>query len=164
MRSLRNVNNKNKKGGKKGGKKQRTLRKMNCSPMVKGKTALTDSCFTPETMVLLKTSYNKYHPDNKITSTNSDQIWHELKGRLSQCDKEDCWLSQIQDPALRKKIDLYSFAPDQPKEWAKKPSEWLSNYDIMEVLQQYEQTYGSISIDVNSSNTEGNHDQTGNKK
>jgi len=146
MRSLRNINNKKDKGAKKGGKKQKTLRKMNCSPMVKGKTALTDSCFTPETMVLLKTSYNKYHPHNKITSTNADQIWHDLKGRLSQCDKEDCWLSQIQDPVLRKKIDLYSFAPDQPKEWVKKPSEWLSNYDIMEVLQQYEQTYPHFHV------------------
>ena len=51
-----------------GGRK--TFKKMNCSPMFKGKTALKDSCFPPETLVLLKTSYNKYHPNNKITETN----------------------------------------------------------------------------------------------
>jgi len=119
---------------------------MNCNPSVKGKTAVTDSCFPSETLVLLKSSYNKYHPQNKIHTTELPQIWEELKQRLSHCTKEDCWLNQIDDPNVRKRIDGLSFAPDMPKEWKKNPSEWLSNYDIMDVLKQYEQTYPNFHV------------------
>ena len=119
---------------------------MNCSPMVKGKNAVPESCFPPETLVLLKSSYNKYHPEHKIEATNLDKIWLELKDRLSHCHKEDCWLNQIDDPNVRNRIDHFSFAPDQPKTWKKKPTEWLSNFDIMEVLSQYEKTYPEFHV------------------
>ena len=139
-------NNQKRKQTKKGVKKQKTLRKMNCSPMVKGKTAVQGSCFPPETLVLLKSSYNKYHPENKIHATDLTQIWHELKSKLSQCHSEDCWLGQIGDPNVRKRIDGLTFAPDQPADWKKKPDEWLSNFDIMDVLRQYEQTYHNFHV------------------
>lgn len=129
-----------------GSNKKRTFRNMKCSPMVKGKNAVAGSCFPPETLVLLKSSYNKYHPDHKIEATENVHIWQELKKRLSQCSKEDCWLNQIDDPAVRKKVDGITFAPDQPAEWKKKPSEWLSNFDIMDVLRQYEQTYRKFHV------------------
>jgi len=148
-------NNYKRKQTRKGGKKQKTFRKtpakgtfrtMNCSPMVKGKAVVQGSCFPPETLVLLKTSYNKFHPENKIHATDLTQIWHELKGRLQQCHSEDCWLNQIDDPNVRKKIDGLTFAPDQPAEWKKNPDEWLSNFDIMDVLRQYEQTYHHFHV------------------
>jgi hypothetical protein len=142
--SKRNTNYR--KSIKKRGKKQRTFRKMNCNPAIKGKTAVTDSCFPPETLVLLKSSYNKYHPQNKIQTSTLPQIWGELKQRLSHCSKEDCWLNQIDDKNVRDRIDGLSFAPDMPKEWKKNPSEWLSNYDIMDVLKQYEHTYPSFHV------------------
>jgi hypothetical protein len=137
-----NSNKKNKKHNK----TQKTFQKMNCSPIVKGKTVIKDSCFPPETLVLIKSSYNKYHPESKIDATDLTQIWNELKTKLTQCSKEDCWLNQIDDPNIRKKIDGLIFAPDQPKNWKKKPSEWLSNYDIMDVLKQYEQTYPNFHV------------------
>ena len=136
---------KNGKNGKKS-KKQKTFRKMNCNPVVKGKAVVSGSCFPPETLVLLKSSYNKYHPNNKIHATNLDQIWAELKDRLGHCTKEDCWLSQIDDKNVRDRIDGLSFAPDMPKEWKKNPSEWLSNYDILDVLKQYEQSYPHFHV------------------
>jgi hypothetical protein len=140
--SIRNI----KKHGKKGNKKQKTFRKMNCNHRVKGKAAVHGSCFPKETLVLLKTSYNKYHPHKKIHSTKLDEIWNELKNNLSQCTKEDCWLSQIDDPTVRKRIDGLTFAPDQPKEWNKNSDEWLSNYDIMDVLRQYEESYPHFHV------------------
>lgn len=145
-------NNQKRKQTRKGGKKQRTFRKkksfhrMNCSPIIKGKVAVHGSCFPPETLVLLKTSYNKYHPENKIHATDLNQIWNELKSRLQHCNSEDCWLSQIDDPDVRKKIDGIIFAPDQPADWKKKPDEWLSNFDILDVLRQYEQTYRNFHV------------------
>jgi hypothetical protein len=142
--------------------KKRTFRKMNCSPLVKGKTAVSDSCFPPETLVLIKSSYNKYHPNEKILSTTLPEIWNELKEKITTCNKEDCWLNQIEDASLRKKLKYKSFAPEKPKEWKKNPTEWLSNYDILEVLRQYEESYpnfhviGPTPIDFDSRPKENN--------
>lgn len=100
---------------------------------------LHDTCYTPAILERIKTEYNKSHKGSDlIRAKEPTQIWKELDQRLSHCDKEDCWLNQIQDQELRKKIDRYIFAPDQPFEWRKNPTEWLSNYDILNVLEQYE--------------------------
>ena len=69
--------------------------KMNCAPTVKGKTAGPDTCYTPDTLVKIKNSYNKSHPNNQILATNPQQISQELRQKLQTCEKEDCWLEQI---------------------------------------------------------------------
>jgi len=129
-KSNRKTNKKRIKGGK-------TIKKMNCSPIVENNTPVKGSCFTADALKLLKDSYNKYHEKNPIKSENSVSIWKDLKDRLKTCDKEDCWLEEIEDKNLRKKLDEFIFAPDHPEEWKKKPNEWLSNFDIMDVLKQY---------------------------
>jgi hypothetical protein len=138
--SKRNTkNNKNKKlrkGGNNG-----TLKQMNCSPAVKDKAPIKGSCFTADALQILKTSYNKHNKENPIINTHPRDIWKELKGRLSTCNKEDCWLSEIDDPKIRIKLDKYMFAPDQPVEWKKNSHEWLSNFDISDVLKQYQDKY-----------------------
>jgi hypothetical protein len=123
---------------KKGGT---TFKQMNCSPLVKKKTPVKGSCFTAEALQILKKSYNKHHSDNAISSSNPVNIWKELKEKLKTCSKEDCWLSEIEDDSIRKKIDQQMFAPDHPEEWKKNPDEWLSNFDIMDVLKQYMEKY-----------------------
>jgi hypothetical protein len=50
-------------------------------------------------------------------------------------------LNEIDDPTLRHQIDNYIFAPDSPPEWDTNPNEWLTNYDILDVLNQYEIAY-----------------------
>ncbi len=119
-------------------------RKMNCSPAVKGKTALENTCFTVSALNTIKDEYNKDHPGNKITTTDPATVWQELNQRLTKCSTEDCWLESIDNKSLRAKIDNYIFAPDAPKEWSKNPNEWLSNYDIKGVLEQYKQTYSDF--------------------
>jgi hypothetical protein len=126
----RKTNKKRIKGGK-------TIKKMNCSPIVENNTPVKGSCFTSDALQLLKDSYNKYHEKDPIKSEDSVNIWKDLKERLKTCDKEDCWLGEIKDKNLRKKLDEFIFAPDHPEEWKKKPNEWLSNFDIMDVLKQY---------------------------
>jgi hypothetical protein len=147
----RNTNNRKtriyrKKNNKTKGGSTRKFKPMNCSPMVKNKTPIKDSCITPDVLQLLKTSYNKFHKESPILTSNPVEIWKELKQRLKKCNKEDCWLKEIDDENVRKKIDEYIFAPDQPKEWKKKPNEWLSNYDIMDVLKQYEITHTDFHV------------------
>ena len=57
MKKSNNSNRKTMKRKIKGGK---TIKKMNCSPMVDNKTPVKGSCFTPDVLQLLKKSYNKY--------------------------------------------------------------------------------------------------------
>jgi len=111
---------------------------MKCSPAGLGKR-IRKSCYTPAILELIRKSYNRDHaPAEQIHTTDPTEIWKQLNAKLVHCSKEDCWLNQIKDPVMRKKIDRYIFAPDQPYEWKSNPTEWLSNYDIMNVLEQYE--------------------------
>lgn len=114
---------------------------LNCSPAVQNKK-VQNSCYTPHILMQIRNAYNLAHADSeKIHETDPVQIWQILNKRLVHCKKEDCWLKQITDDQLRKRIDRYIFAPDQPYEWSNNPNEWLSNYDILNVLEQYEDTY-----------------------
>jgi len=122
-------------------KTMRKTKKMNCSPMVAGKTPVHDSCLTVNILQKIKEEYNKDHLDNPILSTEPTELWQELHVRLNSCEKEECWLNQIKNKTLRQQIKEEIFAPKQPPEWKKNPNEWLSNYDILDVIHQYEKTY-----------------------
>lgn len=122
-------------------KHTRKFKRMNCNPRTSGKTSVADSCLTDDVLLQLKTSFNESHPDKRILSTEPLRIWSDLKKRLKTCDKEDCWLDTITDPLVRRKLDNQSFAPDQPSSWNADPDEWLSNFDIADVLKQYEETF-----------------------
>jgi hypothetical protein len=89
----------------------------------------------------IRSAYNDGHPNNRIAESDPTEIWKQLKTRLTGCAKEDCWLKEIKDKNLRKQLDRFVFAPDKPPNWKKNKNEWLSNYDILAVLEQYEQAY-----------------------
>jgi len=135
-----------------GSKKRQTKKtyhnalKTNCSPIVDGKTVTDDTCFTSDILTQIKSDYNHVNKTNPITFTDTKDILKELRKRLSQCSKEECWLSQIKDTALKKKIESYVFAPKHPAEWNYNPNEWLSNHDIFNVLVQYENRYSSFEF------------------
>ena len=116
-------------------------RRMVCSPSVR-KISVKNSCYTPKILFMIRDAYNQDHsPEKQIDETDPTKLWQILNSRFVQCKKEDCWLNELKDANLKKRIDRYIFAPDQPYEWKKNPNEWLSNFDIMNVLEQYEQTY-----------------------
>jgi len=122
-------------------KKKRTLKRMSCHPIVKGKTPVEGSCFTEDTLQKIRRAFNKSHHEDPIPVLGGRNLWTEINMRMSKCSKEDCWLNTIEDEGIRKQIDMMSFAPDQPKEWRKNPRDWLSNFDILAVLEQYEKTF-----------------------
>lgn len=136
LRKIGTNKNNNKKNNK-----TRKLKKMNCSPIVKNKTITKKSCYTPEVLIQIKNAYNISHETDKIITENPREIWNELNQKLTNCNKEDCWLEEIKDSKIKNDIDKYIFAPDYPKEWDKNPNEWLSNYDILHVLKQYQKKY-----------------------
>lgn len=120
------------------------IKPMNCSPAVDGKTPVKKSCLTPDVLVRIKNEYNKDHPNDMILSKDPREIWTILNERLTKekgCKKEKCWLNEIDNSTLRKQIEEYIFAPEQPSEWKTNPDEWLSNYDIFNVIRQYQDTY-----------------------
>ena len=120
--------------------------KMNCNPLVKGKTVSKETCYTVDIIMKIKNEYNKQHSNaEQILINDPTEIWNILKSRL-KCGKEDCWLNQIKDSKLKKIIDEYLFAPDAPPEWEKNPNEWLTNYDILDILDQYQDTYPNFEF------------------
>ena len=134
---------------------------MVCSPAIFRSTVhgkkLEGSCYTDKVILRIRDEYNREKdPAAKIRETDPTAVWRRLKELLTGCEKEDCWLSEIKDPVLRKQLDRFIFAPDKPPEWKKNPTEWLSNYDILGVLEQYEAAYpefefiGPTSIDFDS--------------
>ena len=139
---FRKNKNKNNKTHRK--KSNKTIKKMNCSPIVK-KTPVKHSCLPEDILLTIKREYNNNHPENPIKTNHFTEIWNELKNRLD-CKKEDCWLKEIRDTKLRKEIDEMIFAPDQPPEWKNNPDEWLSNFDIIDVLKQYQKTYKNFTF------------------
>lgn len=136
----------NKRGiTKHGGKKTRRKRKqkpfvkLNCSPENKDKEY---TCYSDSDLKKLKDTWNARHPDRPIKSTNSKEIWIQLKEYYATiCNKESCWIRQMTKNTKMEKELLDAFAPESPKEWKKNPNEWLSSIDILEVMNQYEKKY-----------------------
>jgi len=120
---------------------------INCSPIVKGKNIAKDSCYTADALMKIKDAYNKNNgPQDQILETDPTKVYNILRSRLTRCKKEDCWLEEIKDSKVRQQLDQILFAPDQPREWKDNPTEWLSNYDIEKVLQQYEIAYPEFKL------------------
>lgn len=118
-----------------------------CSPFAKKNSVNSKTCYTLGSLLEIRDKYNKIQPPNlRIKTSNPKKLWKTLKTRFSkkqQCKEkgENCWLKIISDPNLSKKIDQEIFAPKTPPEWTQNPKEWLSNWDISNVLRQYEKIY-----------------------
>lgn len=143
---------KNNSGGFRSGSKTKKLRnnklvntkpfvKLNCSPETKNdKNDFT--CYSDDDLFKLRNLWNARHPDAKIETNDSKEIWQILKRNYSSmCNKESCWIKQIAKGTKMEKELLDSFAPESPEEWKKNPTEWLSSVDIIKVMRQYEDNY-----------------------
>jgi hypothetical protein len=116
--------------------KKKTIKQLNCSPLVKNKKVVSTSCMTQEVLLKIRDEYNKDH-ETKIIATKPVLIWHELKMKLNYQD-ERTWINEIDDVKLRSQIKKQLFAPEHPPEWLKNKNEWLTNFDIDMVMEQYE--------------------------
>ena len=127
--------------------KKNNFKKHICSPKKK-KYTLKYSCFTPRLMRKLRRIWNKKNPNNKIKSekNNYKGIWKELKNKMKDvCHNEACLLKS---EFIKNDIPEYHwnklFAPKKPKSWKNKPNEWLSNFDIRDVIKQWEKKYNDF--------------------
>lgn len=126
-------------------RKNKTLKKVNCSA---NKKYNTDTCYSNRSIDKLKKYWNVRHPDERINSNDPKIIWNELKDNLlNVCDKESCWLRQkFIANNLDKELKTYTFAPKSPNTWKKNINEWLSSVDIENVMKQYENNYKNFSF------------------
>jgi len=123
----------------------RKSKKINCSPIVKGHTTDKFTCYTNNILIEIKTAFNN-QPENKndfsrqINTNDPIEVLNQLRLKMANaCDKEKCWLKLL-NRQQQTVINETVFAPEKPPEWKKNPNEWLSNFDILKVLKQYEKS------------------------
>ena len=128
--------------------KTQKFKALNCSPENKNQNNPKHfTCFSDDDLHKLRSMWNARHPDLKIDSNNSKEIWQILKNNYaSVCNKESCWIKQIAKGTKMEKELMDSFAPVSPEEWKKNPTEWLSSVDITQVMRQYEKAYSCFDF------------------
>jgi hypothetical protein len=142
----------------KGGTKRKSI---NCHPAIEGKSIDSKSCLTPIVIEKIKKIYNKKHPQHPLLVEEPDTIYQELSKRFSEsCKEEKCWIRKIiQEDA--EEVEKHLYRPTSPADWKQNPVEWLSNFDIEGVMNQYEEAYpefeflGPVPIDFDSRAKEG---------
>ena len=126
-------------------KTKKNFVKMKCSPS--SKKTLNNrlkqfTCYNRNRLLELRDKWN-LQSSNKIHSSNEFDIWKLLKKYMgNSCNNERCWLNQpFISKYVKDKTHDNIFSPIMPSSWLKNPNEWLSNYDIEKVMNQYEIAY-----------------------
>lgn len=114
-----------------------SFKKLSCHPR---KTKKSYTCYNDVVLMELRELWNKKHPENPILHNDTKKIWKALHKNMKECDQEVCWMEKLQKDNSNL-IKKEYFAPVPPKEWKTNDREWLSNEDIDEVLEQYQQAY-----------------------
>jgi hypothetical protein len=128
-------------------KDTKKFKKLSCNPIVKN-TINKNTCYNKENIFKLKELWNLRHPDMLISTNDPTEIWKFLKNTFKNvCNNEQCWLKQ---EFSKNKIDSgtrsYIFAPRAPSSWNININEWLSNIDIMNVMQNYEKIHKNFKF------------------
>ena len=103
------------------------------------KKAKASSCYEKEDLQLLRNQWNRKYPTRKILTRNPDRIRQALRKGMTKCEDELCWMKLVKHAPTRKRLARKNFAAFHPKNWKDNEKEWLSNYDISKVLQQYKE-------------------------
>lgn len=118
-----------------------------CSPKKEGEI-LKFTCYTKASLYRLKNIWNARHGDVKIKTNDPKSIWDFLSSHMADtCERESCWLKKNWiNQKLPKSVIDNTFAPEQPNSWKRKPTEWLTSIDILDVMKQYERTYKNFEF------------------
>lgn len=145
-----------------------SLSTIQCSPAIslvlgRGKRSAS-SCLLPPDVHHIKSRWNAWVKTKSKHKSKSDslrgdqlrtiddedveQIRESLFDRNKDvCSDEQCWLDQpfMQTEGGGADVKLSAlesrFAPRAPKSWITKPNEWVTNFDIKKVMDQYENAY-----------------------
>ena len=130
-----------------------------CHPSTMGIPKVApESCLTSEKLQKVKNAYNSKHPNHHVLGTTDSEIYQEIANRFADsCKEEKCWIRKLLGDNDIKPI----YRPTSPADWKKNPVEWLSNFDIEAVMNQYEETYpefeflGPVPIDFDKRSKKG---------
>ena len=104
------------------------------------------TCYDNDTLHKLRDGWNVRHPDVRIETNDTKEIWIALKRHMNgMCRNEACWMKKIMnaDPAV---VAEDTFAPEAPKSWIHNPDEWLTSEDIENVMRQYEDKFPAFEF------------------
>ena len=147
------------RGGASGESRRPIVAGKYCAPGREGNNGRRSyTCFDKSELLELARTWNRSATggDQKIPTRQRSkrQLWNALYRQLGgHCDTEYCWTKHPRLKTTGGKIARNSFRPSRPRAWARKPTEWLSNVDILRVLEQYEDKYddflfvGPVPID-----------------
>lgn len=117
-----------------------------CSPQ-RNMNRTDNLCLSHAELRSIAAQYNHENPSpNPIpTSAFKDkgELIKQLNSRFAgKCPKngDHCWIEQTTNAELYNKLSR-NFRPKKPKSWEKNEREWLSNYDILHVMKQYEEAF-----------------------
>ena len=125
----------------KGGRKN-TNDGLQCHPSrLKETPANSNTCLTYPILKQIKERYNEKHPQEPLLANEPIALYHEISQKFGQsCKEEKCWIRQMMG-SNAEKLEKQLYRPYSPADWKKNPVEWLSNFDIDAVMNQYEETY-----------------------
>jgi len=87
---------------------------------------------------------NKLHKPIPLSGSRA-KLWNHLQRRFMHlCDKnESCWL---EIDFIKKSVNGVEdeFRPVKPTEWNSNPHTWLNNFNIEDVMEQYEESHPSF--------------------
>lgn len=132
-KSFSNYNRK-KNSVNKNTRKYNNFKKLKCSPLYDNNT---DSCYNPDMINELVYNWNKTNNDVIDTNLDSSNKYNQLYNKLQdKCSDERCWATTLIKTDVSRYLDV--FAPFSPSSWENNPTEWLSNIEIIDILNQYE--------------------------
>lgn len=122
-----------------------------CAPSAHKNYEKYGTCLPPETVVEIAKSVNK-QVDNPFAQIptgafNSMNTLKEALNKKLNCKDELCWVQNSQlDWDKKRQIQRKLFRPIMPESWKKNPNEWLSNEDILNVMNQYNDQYPAFQF------------------
>ena len=140
--------------------KKSQFRKKHCSPT---KKRLPYSCLSKKLLLLFAKAINSIGDETIIIKGKSNKyiynrISHIMKHSFN-CKSEACWLNirKIMNQLSPKDVSLFKeyFRPQMPDDIVDDYTEWISNFDIESVMNQYHNDlddfyfYGAVPIDFN---------------
>ena len=127
-------------------KKNKLFKTLKCAPKQSKNVSNSlkgMSCYGNSEILNMKKIWNEKNK-KQIKTNTPREIWQFLKDNLSKtCYNELCWLNdKTFNSKINKDILIKSlFRPFSPDSWKKKPFEWLSSMDIINVMSQYEKRH-----------------------
>ena len=107
------------------------------------------TCYNHAQLKKIANDLNQKGYNIKMKRSKKD-LWEEIrKNMYGQCKNEWCWLNKTNTNIKKNKV----FRPNHPEEWLYNKTAWLSNFDIEDVMNQYEDKYkeflfiGPVPID-----------------